>query len=373
MNRRPTSFYVLVLGVALPTLVLAPACKTRESNPHYCAALGAEGDATCIHRYEGGSRPYCIIGTDVCVNRRSEEYAKSVGFDGCVESEPSRECHSPCGDGQSWEQDHGCSSVETSATGETGGTGGTGGTRGTEGATGGAPPQSSTSGDIWDVSTTDSSTTGCVPAEDFDWNGCLGDFGQVDVESQCGSMSADCLLFPFGVATHSACSSSCTDACDCPAAGSSAAVPSCAHLPDGDDEMDCYLDCSADPLNPESCPVGWQCMFGYICMEPEEPAPLYGSCSAVACEQSDVCATNESGYSVCTRSCSNDDSCASPQFPGFGVNASCDGVVWPPAGRDCYLSCSIDRDCPTGMHCVAGHDNNRPLCMWPPMSQLPSD
>lgn len=345
-------------------------CTTYEYNPNYCAALNIDGDAACRAKYgtEDDARQYCILGTDTCVDKFAEAYANAPDFNGCVATRPSSECHSPCGHEQSSQESWDCVPTDDDSTGtSTSGMLTTSHVSEGEDSTSGATAPASTTDEVTSMgdasSTGESTSTGadCLQ-EPLLWSGCVDSYGQIDTAG-CALENATCILSPFGSATHSMCSTNCEDDCDCPLApGGGTSVSTCAHLSDGDEGMDCYLDCSEDP---KGCPDGMECTLGYICMAPTVFAPLYGDCSIVDCAPPAMCSTVAGGGSVCTQPCDNDQDCIAPLPPGGLVTRVCGNVISPPSmTSECYLACSTGGSlCPDGMDCITGSSDQ--FCMWP--------
>lgn len=72
--------HVAALGLALG---LALGCRVRRDNPEHC--FYADGDATCLERFDDGSLPYC-----------ASPQCSDAPF-GCVAEPPEVACYSPCG------------------------------------------------------------------------------------------------------------------------------------------------------------------------------------------------------------------------------------------------------------------------------------
>ena len=95
---------VVLLGVC--GAVASVSC-VRESTfliENHCA--NQDGDAWCAERH-GGARPFCVLGTCGPTEDR----------DGCVETEPSAECYSPCGNSMTVDDDASCMTAAGSTSG----------------------------------------------------------------------------------------------------------------------------------------------------------------------------------------------------------------------------------------------------------------
>lgn len=194
------------------------------------------------------------------------------------------------------------------------------------------------------------------------YNYCLTPIGGFDSAVLCGQ-ALSCINSgnPIEVVV---CGLDCATACDCPPPGATGdATVTCGDLTgEGDDE--CYLSCA----NGETCPDGMVCRTDGMgnpvyCAHPVQPLPMYGNCGGVAAPCVDSFCQQENGYSICLDTCANAGEC--PVAPAGADNAAaCGSVIFPPMGSECYLPCTADGDCPTGMSCYTSGVGGQ-LCMWP--------
>ena len=199
----------------------------------------------------------------------------------------------------------------------------------------------------------------CEPWAEGSYGGCLTEYGDFDVDGLCGE-GHECSFWALPVEATACTRTGCRTACDCPGPlPTGTAVVSCGDV-SGDEELECYLSCE----NGETCPDGMTC-FGGACMTEPAPLPMYGNCGNVAadCEPGLQCVI-EDGYSMCTTTCEMLSEC-DPDTPGGFETVGCFGVIFPPMGPECHLSCLADDECAEGMECFTA-ETGWSMCMWPP-------
>lgn len=174
---------VRVMGWAmgLTATMLGHGCFIQETNLNYCANIN--GNTFCDQRY-GDQRPFCLYGSEVCLDALPAEQRDDASFDGCVENEPSIECYSPCGGGKPQAELEVCVGAgEETGLGEsaTTGTESTGGTTSEVSADGTSTGGTSTDGTTSEVSSDGTSTGGTTtdPMSDCG-NGVLEDGEECD-------------------------------------------------------------------------------------------------------------------------------------------------------------------------------------------------
>ncbi len=161
----------------------------------------------------------------------------------------------------------------------------------------------------------------------------------------------------FGVCTHG-----CESDADCREAPETGNAPvACIDIADLPGK-ECYLDC----FNGEECPEGMLCHEqAAVCVwgpPPPDPEP-YGDCvnnPPEDCLETEACVVGQvdgTDAAVCsTTGCNDVADC--PAAPAGGDAVLTCGDLGD--GNVCYLDCSDDAECPTGMECA---DND--VCMWP--------
>jgi hypothetical protein len=389
------AFIIVATGLAAQ---IGVGCLVTTPNLDYCA--NSNGNLFCEQRHPDDGRGYCIRGIDACLDGLSNAYKSDPSFDGCIEDKPEDACYSPCGGGQSIEDEASCvvASDDTIGMGETTPassgtaemTGADDTTTGSTASSDSEPSEGTTTGsNTTDASSSsssssssDGSTTTDASSSSEDsttgdmclgswgsgaWGGCLNEYGVFTIDESCDPGAA-CLVYGSDFIESTSCTTSCSEPCDCPpppATGN--AVVDCADIVDGDGVSECHLDCSGDET---SCPDGMVCVDETFCATPTEPAPMYGSCAA-GCELPGECAVTASeSHSVCVTPCYDADSCSAAPA-GFTAVGTCDGAVSPPVGPngvECYLDCSAGATCPSGMDCIAVDEMShvhQDICMWP--------
>lgn len=204
----------------------------------------------------------------------------------------------------------------------------------------------------------------CIPWGSGSYDYCLDGYGNFDTNGICGA-GHQCIFWAFPLEGTTCSVQACSDACDCPGPEATGdATVTCADITT-DGISDCYLSCADD----EECPDDKSCFGGYVCMTPTEPLPQYGNCGIVdACDNgtcADVFIPGTGTFSVCVTLCEGVGIGACDPPPPGGT-AECDGVISPPMGADCQLTCNSNGDCPMGMACIDPGGFNNDLCMWPP-------
>ncbi|MEX1368910.1 MAG: hypothetical protein AB1Z98_37640 [Nannocystaceae bacterium] len=209
----------------------------------------------------------------------------------------------------------------------------------------------------------------CVPAcnpwgtGSYDY--CLTDLGTFDTPTLCGAGN-QCIFGGTPIAGTTCSVPGCADACDCPGpAATGDATVTCGDITT-DGQPDCYLSCEGG----ETCPNGMFCYDGFVCLNTPPPLAMYGDCGSVDAPcLNGTCSTGIVGgvdvYSVCVTLCEGVGIGACDPAPPGGT-VECDGVISPPAGADCQLTCNNSTDCPTGMNCIVFGGSDNTLCMWPP-------
>lgn len=185
---------------------------------------------------------------------------------------------------------------------------------------------------------------------------CLNEWGGFANDAMCGADSNSTCIYWNDPVEATACSvQQCASVCDCPAPPpTGTATVACGNITGGM-TPDCYLSCA----NGETCPDGMTCRDGAVCVTEPSPLPMYGNCENVAAGCAVGSCIYYIGGSVCMATCNGGGNC-DPSPPGSMYQATCNAVVFPPEGSECYIPCGNNDDCPFYMGC---HNNG--FCVWP--------